>query len=248
MGTQIFNPRPTGEADDNLQQLLELRNLEESESGKEGPGIANGIVPKALVKALTYRHSPRVGEKSTTARYATTEATFSAARIVAGRMYDILQIQDGQTSVSRGHIFKKLGSPVGTLRMAHRETTELLKCDVCGSKVTRRRHLDFTSTATDGEMNESTLFQEFSALRMVNEIYTRGKDLLDVIKERETDNASHWHAEWELEGVRLEFAHHGRMGQRPWTRHNIVGLQTMAACHGTRNTENHHTSQRLQRL
>jgi hypothetical protein len=38
----------------------------------------------------------------------------------------------------------------------------------------------------------------------------------------ETGNASWWHCRMDLDGVRLDFAHHGRMGQRPWTRGNVV--------------------------
>lgn len=33
---------------------------------------------------------------------------------------------------------------------------------------------------------------------------------------------SHWHLRLEVHGKRLDFQHHGRIGQRPWTKLNIV--------------------------
>lgn len=35
---------------------------------------------------------------------------------------------------------------------------------------------------------------------------------------------SWWHLRQELHGVLLDFQHHGRMGQRPWTESNVVSL------------------------
>ena len=48
------------------------------------------------------------------------------------------------------------------------------------------------------------------------------KDGWPVLLDEETGNASHWHYRMELEGVRLDFAHHGRVGTRPWTKPNVV--------------------------
>lgn len=45
-----------------------------------------------------------------------------------------------------------------------------------------------------------------------------------IVKDLDTGRSSHWHAKMEIDGVRLDFAHHGRMGQRPWTEQNIVNL------------------------
>jgi hypothetical protein len=42
-----------------------------------------------------------------------------------------------------------------------------------------------------------------------------------------TGRASWWHLRMEHDGVRLDFAHHGRMGQRPWTK--ATGVGTLAA-------------------
>lgn len=39
--------------------------------------------------------------------------------------------------------------------------------------------------------------------------------------------ASWWHLRMELQGVRIDCAHHGRIGQRPWTKQNAV--QALAA-------------------
>lgn len=38
----------------------------------------------------------------------------------------------------------------------------------------------------------------------------------------EAQTHSWWHLRMERQGVRLDFAHHGRMGQRPWTKPNVV--------------------------
>jgi len=38
------------------------------------------------------------------------------------------------------------------------------------------------------------------------------------------NNFSSWHVNMEVNGVRLSFAHHGRQGQRPHTRPNVVNL------------------------
>ena len=48
------------------------------------------------------------------------------------------------------------------------------------------------------------------------------KDKRPVVGDSETGTASWWHLRMEVQGVRLDFAHHGRFGQRPWTRGNVV--------------------------
>ena len=50
------------------------------------------------------------------------------------------------------------------------------------------------------------------------------KDKRPVVKDPESGTASWWHLPMEIQGQRLSFAHHGRMGQRPWTKHNIPAL------------------------
>lgn len=40
----------------------------------------------------------------------------------------------------------------------------------------------------------------------------------------DTGNASWWHLRMDVQDVRLDFAHHGRTGYRPWTRHNATLL------------------------
>lgn len=46
------------------------------------------------------------------------------------------------------------------------------------------------------------------------------KDKRPVIMDPENGTASHWHARLTIQGVRLDFAHHGKMGTLPWTRPN----------------------------
>lgn len=48
------------------------------------------------------------------------------------------------------------------------------------------------------------------------------RDKRPIVRDTVTGTSSHWHAKMEIQGVRFDFAHHGRMGQRPWTRINIV--------------------------
>lgn len=48
------------------------------------------------------------------------------------------------------------------------------------------------------------------------------RDKRPVIGNDDTGTASHWHFKMELQGVRLDFAHHGRVGTRPWTKPNVV--------------------------
>lgn len=43
-----------------------------------------------------------------------------------------------------------------------------------------------------------------------------------VVADEDTGTASHWHAKMEIQGVRFDFAHHGRIGQRPWTKPNVT--------------------------
>jgi hypothetical protein len=42
------------------------------------------------------------------------------------------------------------------------------------------------------------------------------------VPNEDAGTASHWHVRLDIEGVRLDFAHHGRVGTRPWTRPNVV--------------------------
>lgn len=48
------------------------------------------------------------------------------------------------------------------------------------------------------------------------------KDKRPVVGDGVTGNASHWHLKLALQGVRIDLAHHGRVGTRPWTKPNIT--------------------------
>jgi hypothetical protein len=48
------------------------------------------------------------------------------------------------------------------------------------------------------------------------------RDKRPVVGEIKSGTASHWHAKTEIYGHRLDFAHHGRVGTRPWTKPNVV--------------------------
>lgn len=53
------------------------------------------------------------------------------------------------------------------------------------------------------------------------------KDGWPVVTNTETGTASHFHAKLDVQGVRFDFAHHGRVGTRPWTK--ATGPMTLAA-------------------
>lgn len=48
------------------------------------------------------------------------------------------------------------------------------------------------------------------------------RDKRPVVPDDERGTASHWHARLDVQGVRFDLAHHGRVGQRPWTKPNVV--------------------------
>lgn len=48
------------------------------------------------------------------------------------------------------------------------------------------------------------------------------KDGWPVIVDEVSGASSHWHFRTEIQGVRLDFAHHGRVGTRPWTKPNVT--------------------------
>jgi hypothetical protein len=48
------------------------------------------------------------------------------------------------------------------------------------------------------------------------------RDKRPVVGDPNTGTASQWHIRMEVEGTRLDFAHHGRVGTRPWTKPNVT--------------------------
>lgn len=48
------------------------------------------------------------------------------------------------------------------------------------------------------------------------------KDKRPVVGDEDTGTASHWNVKMEIHGTRLDFAHHGRVGTRPWTKPNVT--------------------------
>ena len=70
---------------------------------------------------------------------------------------------------------------------------------------------------TEAHVGKSAAFEERIALGLK-------KDGRPVIMDTETGTARHWHKAIDIDGVTIDFTHHGRMGQRPWTRGNTVNL------------------------
>ena len=68
---------------------------------------------------------------------------------------------------------------------------------------------------TEAHVGGSAAFEEILA------------DRIGAIKEPSTGMFSWWHFQAESQGVLLDFAHHGRLGGRPWTK--VTGPATLAA-------------------
>lgn len=48
------------------------------------------------------------------------------------------------------------------------------------------------------------------------------RDKRPIVGDEDTGTASHWHLRMDVQGIRLDFAHHGRVGTRPWTKPNVT--------------------------
>lgn len=48
------------------------------------------------------------------------------------------------------------------------------------------------------------------------------RDKRPIVSEADTGTASHWHAKANFHGKRFDFAHHGRVGTRTWTKPNVT--------------------------
>lgn len=68
---------------------------------------------------------------------------------------------------------------------------------------------------TEAHVGPSAAFEERIALGL-------RKDGWPVVTDDATGNASHWHWTMAHQGVRLDFAHHGKYGSRPSTKMNTV--------------------------
>jgi hypothetical protein len=109
----------------------------------------------------------------------------------------------------------------------HHGTTQVLTAnptaqsrvvDACMSSVLDvRPDKMFFVRGTAAHVGKSAAYEERIALGL-------WKDKKPVVKDPDTGTASWWHLPLEVQGRRFSFAHHGRMGQRPWTKHNIPAL------------------------
>ncbi len=73
----------------------------------------------------------------------------------------------------------------------------------------------FFVRGTEAHVGKSAAYEERAADGLL-------KDGWPVQKDVDADTSSWWHLRMEEEGIRLDFAHHGRMGQRPWTKPNVT--------------------------
>lgn len=75
----------------------------------------------------------------------------------------------------------------------------------------------FFVRGTEAHVGKSAAYEE----RVATGLW---KDKRPVQREPDTKQASWWSLAMEVQGVRLSFKHHGRIGSRPWTKHNNVVL------------------------
>lgn len=75
----------------------------------------------------------------------------------------------------------------------------------------------FFVRGTEAHVGKSAAFEERIALGLQ-------KDGRPVVGDRDTGTASWWHLRMEVQGVRLDFTHHGRTGQREHTRAGAASL------------------------
>lgn len=68
---------------------------------------------------------------------------------------------------------------------------------------------------TEAHVGKSAAYEE----RIADGLWRDGRP---VIRDLETNTASHWKWRAEVEGVLMDFAHHGRIGTRAWTKPNVV--------------------------
>ncbi len=127
----------------------------------------------------------------------------------------------------------------------HHGTTQILsgnptaQASVVNEAMQRPRSMKpdamFFVRGTEAHVGKSAAFEERIALGLQ-------KDGHNVIGDPDTGTASWWHAKINVGGWRFDFAHHGRMGQRPWTKPNVVNLLAFQIWteHGLRGEEPPH--------
>ena len=73
----------------------------------------------------------------------------------------------------------------------------------------------FFVRGTEAHVGPSAAYEERVAMGL-------WKDKRPVVLEEGTGNASHWNVKMDIQGVRLDFAHHGKYGSRPSTKMNVI--------------------------
>ena len=111
--------------------------------------LADGIVLAPLVKACAERDVSRWTMKKQGGRLGGSsgnpgkDTKASAARIVAGRQYDLHNTVWPTRAALVATALEKLGAPMGSLAQNYEEAPPLAPCDCCGDLVTNRWHLNY---------------------------------------------------------------------------------------------------------
>ena len=130
-----------------LRQLARLRDVREHDEGGSRDGsrpVCDGVVPTALVDGLRNRCLPETDRDQKGHRWRSrTDAVAGAARVVAGRMYDVTCTVETARATQVACLLERLGAPVGTLGTAYSAAPGLVRCMACSEQVSKRWHVRY---------------------------------------------------------------------------------------------------------
>jgi hypothetical protein len=160
-----------------LQQLSRLRNRWEHQDPAEEvrrPVVCDGVVPTALVDALQDRGLPE-GQRSKERHWQRSrgDAIAGAARVVAGRMHDVVSSVEEARATQVACLLERLGAPLGSLGTAYTGAPGLGRCMACSEQVSKRWHVGYQGAGTAS----AKLIDKVCAIRMEDEPATAGPDL-----------------------------------------------------------------------
>lgn len=121
---------------------------------------------------------------------------------------ELITIFNGDLTEGQHHGTTQVASGNPTAQAAVVDAVLKIPLDLKPSKIVIVR-------GTEAHVGHSAAFEERIAMGLK-------KDKRPVIMDEQTGTASHWHFRMSVQGVRFDFAHHGRVGQRPWTKPNVT--------------------------
>ena len=160
-----------------LQKLSQLRGRWEHRDPAEDvrrPVVCDDVVPTALVDALQDRCLPE-GQRSKERHWQRSrkDAIVGAARVVAGRMHDVVSNVEEARATQVACLLERLGTPLGSLGTAYTGASGLVRCMACSEQVSKRCHVGYQG---DG-LASAKLIDKVCAKRMEDELATAGSDV-----------------------------------------------------------------------